>query len=108
MECNPAACARAKGHFDRVNDAVYALLTKESAINRNLILKYAEEYCVCPFEMCLDVTLFADAVICDYNYLFDPVVYLKRFFYGENEKGEKEQVEVSPRKEKAKILKQKP
>lgn len=87
--CNPEACERAKGHYDRVNDAVYALLTKESAINRNLILKYAEEYCVCPFEMCLDVTLFADAVICDYNYLFDPVVYLKRFFYGENEKEEK-------------------
>lgn len=87
--CNPDACERARGHYDRVNDAVYALLTKESTITRPLILKYAEKYCVCPFEMCLDVTLFADAVICDYNYLFDPVIYLKRFFYGENEKEER-------------------
>ena len=26
------------------------------------------------------MSLFADGIICDYNYLFDPHVYLKRFF----------------------------
>ena len=78
--CNPDECPRAKGHFDRVNDCVYEMLTKEGRITRDLILEYAAKYNVCPFEMCLDVTTWADAVICDYNYLFDPNVYLRRFF----------------------------
>jgi len=30
--------------------------------------------------MQLDTALFADAVICDYNYVFDPDIALKRFF----------------------------
>ena len=82
-ECNPGACARAKGHFDRVNDAVYDLLTHENDITRELIQAYAGKHCVCPFEMGLDATLWADAVICDYNYMFDPNVYLRRFFANE-------------------------
>jgi DNA excision repair protein ERCC-2 len=82
-DCNPAACPRAKGYFDRVNDAVYDLLTKENDISRELITVYAEKHCVCPFEMGLDVTLWADAIICDYNYVFDPNVYLRRFFSNE-------------------------
>lgn len=82
-ECNPVACERAKGHYDRVNDAVFDLLTHEEAITRELIEAYAEKYKVCPFEMCLDVTNWADAVICDYNYVFDPSASLKRFFAGE-------------------------
>jgi Rad3-related DNA helicase len=79
-DCNPGACERAKGYYDRVNDAVYDLLTNENEITRDLINLYAEKHCVCPFEMCLDVTLWADAIICDYNYAFDPNVYLRRFF----------------------------
>lgn len=79
-ECNPIACERAKGHFDRINDAIYELLTNEETITRDIILQYAERFCVCPFEFCLDLTLWADAVICDYNYVFDPTVSLKRFF----------------------------
>lgn len=78
--CNPIDCERAKGHFDRVNDAVFDLLTNEHAITRELILEYSEKYKVCPYEMSLDAALFADGVICDYNYVFDPNVHLKRFF----------------------------
>ncbi|MCM1211608.1 MAG: ATP-dependent DNA helicase [Blautia sp.] len=79
-ECNPEACPYAKGHYDRVNDAIYDLLTKEEGFYREKIEEYAGKHMVCPFEMCLDLSLFADAVICDYNYVFDPHVYLKRFF----------------------------
>jgi Rad3-related DNA helicase len=79
-DCNPGACPRAKGYFDRVNDAVYDLLTHENDITRENITAYAEKHCVCPFEMGLDVTLWSDAIICDYNYVFDPNVYLRRFF----------------------------
>lgn len=84
-DCNPGSCPRAKGYYDRVNDAVYDLLTNENEISRELISKYAEKHCVCPFEMGLDVTLWADAIICDYNYAFDPNVYLRRFFANEKQ-----------------------
>ncbi len=78
--CNPDDCPYAKGHFDRVNDAVWDLIHREFGITRELILRYAEEYRVCPFEFCLDVSNWVDAVICDYNYVFDPDVRLKRYF----------------------------
>ena len=84
-DCNPGSCVRAKGHFDRVNDAVFDLLTNENEITRELIMAYAEKHSVCPFEMCLDVTLWADAIVCDYNYVFDPNVYLRRFFSNEKQ-----------------------
>ncbi len=84
-DCNPGACPRAKGYYDRVNDAVHELLINENDISRDHILSYAEKHCVCPFEMSLDVTLWADAIICDYNYVFDPNVYLRRFFANEKQ-----------------------
>lgn len=80
VECNPVGCPYAKGHFDRVNDAVYDLLQKENNLTREVLLAHAKEYQVCPFEMCLDTATWADNIICDYNYVFDPNVYLKRFF----------------------------
>lgn len=78
--CQPEVCAYAKGHFDRVNDAVFDMITHESAIDRTCILAYADKHQVCPFEYQLDIALWCDTLICDYNYVFDPVVYLKRFF----------------------------
>ncbi|CRZ35504.1 Rad3-related DNA helicase [Herbinix hemicellulosilytica] len=79
-DCNPVSCERAKGHYDRINDAVYDMLTSENEISRDSILYYAEKHKVCPFEMSLDLSLWSDAIICDYNYVFDPNVYLRRFF----------------------------
>lgn len=80
MDCNPISCPRAKGHFDRVNDAVFDLITNEIEASRETILKYAEIHQVCPFEMCLDVSNWMDAIICDYNYVFDPNIRLQRYF----------------------------
>lgn len=79
-ECNPEHCPYAKGHYDRINGALYDLLIHEESYTKEKIEEYAMKHQVCPFEFCLDMTLFADGVICDYNYLFDPHVYLKRFF----------------------------
>lgn len=79
-DCNPIKCERAKGHYDRVNDAVYDMLVSENDINREIVCEYAAKHNVCPFEMCLDASLWVDAIICDYNYAFDPDVYLRRFF----------------------------
>lgn len=78
--CNPEQCPYANGHFDRINDAMYELLQNENHFTREKVLEYSEKYMVCPFEMSLDMSLFSDVVICDYNYVFDPKVYLKRFF----------------------------
>ena len=85
-ECNPETCPYAKGHYDRINDAVYELWTNEQSFDRETILRQAEKWQVCPFEMSLELSVWMDAVICDYNYVFDPNVYLKRFF-GENISG---------------------
>ena len=79
-QCHPFSCPRAHGHFDRVNDAVYDVITNEMQITRNIINTYAEKHNVCPFEMCLDISTWVDAVIGDYNYAFDPNASLKRFF----------------------------
>ena len=78
--CSPNHCKYAKGHYDRVNDALLDMLQNETSIDRNKIIDYAEKYMVCPFEYSLDLALWADCVICDYNYLFDPNAGLKRFF----------------------------
>ncbi len=86
-ECNPEHCPFARGHYDRINEAVYALLTEQDRFSREQIEEYAIKYRVCPFELCLDMSLFADGIIGDYNYLFDPHVYLKRFF-GDGSVGE--------------------
>ncbi len=87
MDCNPVNCPYAKGHYDRVNDAVYELVTTEHDFNRELLLAQAEKHRVCPFEMALDASLWSDVIICDYNYVFDPNIYLKRFF-AEGSKGD--------------------
>lgn len=78
--CNPQTCERAKGHFDRINDAVFDILTQEDLITREKILSYAQKHMVCPFEMSLDISIWCDVVIGDYNYVFDPTANLKRFF----------------------------
>ncbi|MCR5743819.1 MAG: ATP-dependent DNA helicase [Lachnospiraceae bacterium] len=80
MDCNPESCPYAKGHMDRVNAAVYELITTKEKISREDILEVARRHEVCPFEMSLDVSYWVDVVICDYNYVFDPNVRLQRFF----------------------------
>ncbi len=86
-ECNPDQCPYAKGHYDRINNAIYDMLIHLDNFSREKVEEYARKHMVCPFEMCLDMSLFSDAVICDYNYVFDPHAYLRRFF-SENASGE--------------------
>ena len=82
-ECNPEKCPYAKGHYDRVNQAVYEMITTTDDMSRENIEVYARKYEVCPFEMSLDVAVWVDAVVCDYNYVFDPNAHLRRFFADE-------------------------
>lgn len=79
-KCDSKYCKYAKGHFDRINDAIYELLTATDNYDRETTIEYAKKYQVCPYELTLDLTLFSDCIICDYNYAFDPSAVLKRFF----------------------------
>lgn len=78
--CTPDACPYAKGYYDRINDSILQLLAKYDCFTRENIQQFAKELTLCPFELALDLSLWCDVIICDYNYLFDPVVQLKRFF----------------------------
>lgn len=78
--CNPDMCEYAKGHFDRINDVLFEIITNEDVITREVIEEYANKYKVCPFELSLDVSNFVDGIICDYNYVYDPQASLKRYF----------------------------
>ena len=79
-DCNPAACPRARGHYDRINEAVFEILTGQSRYQREDILAQSEKWQVCPYELELELASWMDAIICDYNYVFDPDVKLRRFF----------------------------
>ena len=79
-KCNPNSCEYAKNYYGKVNDVIYEMLKNEKTFTREVIEGYARKYKVCPFELSLDLSLYSDAIICDYNYVFDPNVYLKRYF----------------------------
>ena len=83
--CTPEFCSNAKGHYDRLNDALWDLLNNEDLITPALIEQYAKKHRVCPHEFALDATLWCDLVIGDYNHVFDPSVYLRRFFNNNDE-----------------------
>ncbi len=77
--CQPELCEYADGYYDRIDEAVKAAFELDD-LTHNSIIEIARRFRVCPFELSLDLSLWADCIICDYNYAFDPRVYLKRFF----------------------------
>ncbi|MBQ7173727.1 MAG: ATP-dependent DNA helicase [Clostridia bacterium] len=83
--CNSADCPYAKGFYDRCDKAIFSLLAEGNGFPRNTILEKAKEYGICPYEFQLELLAFCDIVICDYNYVFDPFVYLRRCFAGEGD-----------------------
>ncbi len=81
--CNPEECEFARGHFDRINAAVKDIFRRD-AFTRAAVEEVATAYGICPFEFSLELSLWADVIICDYNYAFDPRVFLRRFFLEED------------------------
>ena len=78
--CLPEVCPYANGYYDRIKNALAALLDGSGQFSRAALADTARQFTVCPFELGLDLSEWCDVVIGDYNYLFDPVVHLKRFF----------------------------
>lgn len=86
VSCNPIDCPRADGYYDRINDALLRFLDDADDFSPAAICAFAQKEQLCPFELALDLSSHCDCILCDYNYVFDPVVRLKRFFAqsGEN------------------------
>ena len=78
--CNPDECPFAKGYYTKIRDVVKDTIKNSKSLSTQDILEIARHNALCPFELSLDLSLYMDIIICDYNYFFDPIVYLKRFF----------------------------
>ncbi len=83
--CEPSVCGHADGCFERINEATLDAVRNETFFDREVIDRYADKHRVCPFELSLSVSEWCELVICDYNYLFDPNAYFRRYFsaYGD-------------------------
>ena len=84
--CDPESCPRAKGHYDRINGALYNLLTSQTLLNREVIESYARIHQVCPYELSFEAAAFCQCVICDYNYIFDPHANVRGMLSETNQK----------------------
>lgn len=78
VRCEKEHCPYAEGYYDRINGAVLDILEQETIMTRPVIEAYAHKHKVCPFEFSLDLAYASDAVVCDYNYIFDPRISFKR------------------------------
>ena len=85
--CNSFDCEFARGYYDRVNDAIKDLVENYSGYTLSLIETAAKKHRVCPYELSLDLSLLCDVIICDYNYIFDPIIYFQRYFGEGGENG---------------------
>ncbi|MGA2248495.1 MAG: ATP-dependent DNA helicase [Verrucomicrobiota bacterium] len=77
--CDPLTCPLAHGYYDRIKPAIREALAQEAS-TRPVLAAVGQKHQVCPYELSLDVSVWADAIVCDYNYVFDPQVYLRRHF----------------------------
>ena len=78
-ECSGETCEFARGYYDRLRDALPEIFMQD-VMGRSAIEAAARAHRLCPFELSLTLAVYVDGVICDYNYAFDPRVYLRRFF----------------------------
>ena len=78
--CNPDECPYAKDYYTKIRQVIVDSIKNRKTFKTEEILEIAQHHALCPFELSLDLSLYMDIIICDYNYFFDPIVYLKRFF----------------------------
>lgn len=76
--CEPEYCPYARGYYDKLNVPLKNAIKNDCLYDRDYIENIGKTYEICPFEFSLDLSYMSDAVICDYNYYFDPRVALQR------------------------------
>lgn len=72
--CNPVECPFAIAYYDKVKKAIREALDNESVFDTEDFIKIAQKYTICPYQLQLDLAQYADVIICDYNYIYDPAV----------------------------------
>lgn len=77
--CSPELCPYAKNYYDKLEEHLEKILMEDDFYEENLKV-LGSSYSMCPFELSLDIATHCDVIICDYNYVFDLRVQLKRFF----------------------------
>jgi DNA excision repair protein ERCC-2 len=79
--CHESLCSFAKDYANKIeHSGVIDSLLNLPLVGPDTCAEAGRRYQVCPFELSLDVALEADVIVGDYNYVFDPGVYLRRFF----------------------------
>lgn len=78
--CNPDECPFAKSYYEKIRQVIEEATSSGERFSQEYVTALAKHHAMCPFELQLDLSLYSDVIICDYNYLFDPMVYLERFF----------------------------
>ena len=76
-DCRPEVCALARGFYDRLPAALEEALAMR-VLDRSAITLLAGRHNLCPFELSLEIAALSDVTVCDYNYVFDPLVKMDR------------------------------
>ena len=80
QSCNPDECPFTKGYYNKIKEILKEAILRYDDFDYDTICYIANKNQICPFELELDLSLFCDVIICDYNYVFDPISYMKRYF----------------------------
>ena len=78
--CNPDECPYTIGYYNKIKNIIKESITRYDDFDYDTICHIANKHSVCPFELELDLSLFCDVIVCDYNYVYDPTAYMKRYF----------------------------
>lgn len=84
LHCNPDECVFARGYFDRLKTATIDILENNNIISEDVLKTYSQKHKICAFEYSLYLSYYCDVIIADYNYVFDPVAHLIRYFSNED------------------------
>jgi len=79
-ECDLYHCPLMKNYDEKSEEAIYELIFSRYGYSSETVCEIARKYNVCPYELSLDLSEMCGVVICDYNYVFDPKVRIKRYF----------------------------
>ncbi len=79
-KCDPKHCSRAGAYYDKINVALCDLLENYRTYTKEVIDEVADKYMLCAYELSLELSEWCELIVCDYNYLFDPQVYFRRYF----------------------------
>ena len=85
--CNPIDCSYAADYYSKAEAAIMELAHSGHGYTQRKIAEVAKKHSVCPYELSLDLSELCDIIICDYNYVFDPAVYFRRYFSGSSIEG---------------------